>query len=390
MESVGQLAGGIAHDFNNLLTCIMGNVALAIDLTEPQSRTAVMLRGAASAADSAATLTRQLLAFSRKQVIEPRPLKLDELVERVQTMLRRLIGQEVTLKCSSVEDLWFVCADPGQLEQILVNLVVNARDAISGKGTIVISTENQELEENDCSVGQLAPGQYVHMTVKDDGQGMSEQVRLKLFEPFFTTKELGEGTGLGLATVYGSIQQNGGEITVQSALGEGSEFHIYLPRVAAPMGIRKEETPTRPSDRVASGGSEHILLVEDEVSVLELSQRALESLGYHVYACPSADEALRLLENNDRRIDLVVTDVVMPRINGKELAGRIAALHPGMPILFTSGYGESIIATNGVIDSDLHFLAKPYRPAQLARKVREVLDEEQQNKDARGLSTTAS
>lgn len=374
MESVGQLAGGIAHDFNNLLTCIIGNVALAQELAEPGSKTARMLEGAASAADSAATLTRQLLAYSRKQVIEPRPLNLSELIERVQTMLRRLIGEDVELKVDGSKDLWFVKADPGQLEQILVNLVVNARDAVDEGGEIVISTSNQVVNEGDSGVGQLSPGEYVRLSVSDNGRGMSDVVQQKLFEPFFTTKGLGEGTGLGLATVYGAAQQNGGEVTVESTLGNGAAFHIYLPRVEAPTAEASQVTVFPATEPRTKGGSETILLVEDEVSVLELSQRALENLGYQILACSSADEALRIFEDQKGRIDLLITDVVMPRMNGKELAARIFSHDPEVSVLFTSGYGENIIASNGVIEANLRFLPKPYRPSQLAGKVREILD----------------
>jgi signal transduction histidine kinase/ActR/RegA family two-component response regulator len=372
MESVGQLAGGIAHDFNNLLTCIIGNVALARELGDPESKTAKMLEGAATAADSAAALTRQLLAYSRKQVIDPRPLSLNTLTGRVEMMLRRMIGENISLSLERADDLWFVRADPGQLEQIIVNLVVNARDATRENGRIVISTCNKVVEKG-APVGELPPGEYVRLSVVDNGEGISEGVQAKLFEPFFTTKPLGEGTGLGLATVYGAVQQNGGEVVVESTLGEGAAFHIYLPRVmTVPQLVEEVQQP--PSETRAKGGSETILLVEDELSVLELSQRALENLGYRVLACASADDALRVFEEERGHVEILVTDVVMPNMNGKELASRITGLDPEVAVLFTSGYGENIIAINGVIERDIQFLPKPYRPAQLAWKVRDVLD----------------
>jgi CheY-like chemotaxis protein len=288
-------------------------------------------------------------------------------------MLRRLIGEGITLRVQGAEDLWFVRADPGQLEQVLVNLVVNSRDAINDGGEILITTCNQELSKDGPRIGRLRPGKYVCLSVADNGRGMSEAVKEKLFEPFFTTKEFGEGTGLGLATVYGSVQQNGGEVQVESCLGQGTSFHIYLPKVEAPANKQESKKPV--SGRQRRGGTETVVLVEDELSVLELSQQTLEGLGYRVLSCSSADEALRIFQQQKGGIDLLVTDVVMPRMNGKELAARIAALHPEVAVLFTSGYSENILATNGELEANLYFLAKPYRPAQLGEKVREVLDE---------------
>jgi CheY-like chemotaxis protein len=288
-------------------------------------------------------------------------------------MLRRLVGENVSLTVEGADDLWFVRADPGQLEQILVNLVVNARDAaIRENGRIAILMCNQVVGES-APVGELVPGEYVRLSVVDNGEGISDVMRAKIFEPFFTTKPLGEGTGLGLATVYGAVQQNGGEVVVESTLGEGAAFHIYLPRVlTVPQLVEEVRTP--PTEGRSQGGSETILLVEDELSVLELSQRALEQLGYRVLACASADDALRVFEEERGRVEILVTDVVMPNMNGKELASRITGLDPAVAVLFTSGYGENIIAINGVIERDIHFLPKPYRPAQLSWKVRDVLD----------------
>jgi signal transduction histidine kinase/ActR/RegA family two-component response regulator len=376
LEAIGRLAGGVAHDFNNLLTCIMGNLTLAESLSAPDSRIARHLAGANSAAESAATLTRQLLAFGRKQVIAPRALSLTALIERVRGMLQRLIGEDITLRTSCAPDLWAVHADSGQLEQVLVNLIVNARDAITGNGEIVIETRNLELAlPHPDPSGPLRPGKYVLLSVRDSGRGMSEGVRAKLFEPFFTTKETGAGTGLGLATVYGAVEQNGGAITVESELGAGSTFRIFLPMVEArpeaASSVRRQPSADA-NGRYA--GHETILLVEDEPMLLELAQCALQQLGYNVLACGGADEALRRFTESRSRIDLLVTDVVMPRMNGKELASRISALAPGISVLFSSGYGEDIIAKQGVLDAGLHFIAKPYRPAELSAKVRSVLD----------------
>jgi two-component system, cell cycle sensor histidine kinase and response regulator CckA len=377
MEAIGRLAGGVAHDFNNLLTCIMGNLTLAEEQLEIEPRLARYLQGASAAAESAATLTRQLLAFGRKQVIEPRPVNLSTLIERVQGMLERLIGESITLETACAADLWHVQADPGQLEQVLVNLIVNARDAITGHGEITVETRNLETSQPDVPVpGPPLPGRYVMLTVRDTGRGMSDVVRSKLFEPFFTTKETGAGTGLGLATVYGAVEQNGGTITVESTLGQGSTFRIFLPRVEPdPAALSTPEPPAMPPSSRSRGGTETILLVEDEPLVLDLAHCTLQQLGYNVIPCASADEALRRLPEYSNRIDLLVTDVVMPRMNGRELASRAASLQPGISVLFSSGYGEDIIAKQGVLDAGLYFIGKPYRPGELAAKVRSILDE---------------
>jgi signal transduction histidine kinase/CheY-like chemotaxis protein len=377
LESIGRLAGGVAHDFNNLLTCMMGHLTLAGQFVPPDSPVAGHLGGALDAMESAATLTRQLLAFGRKQVINPRPLNLSGLIDRVEGMLQRLIGEDIVLRTHCAADLWRVHADPGQLEQILVNLIVNARDAITGHGEIVVETGNRELAlPMPAASGTLAAGKYVVLTVRDSGRGMSDAVRAKLFEPFFTTKEMGAGTGLGLATVYGAVVQNGGTVTVESQLGEGTTFRIFLPMLdAEPSSISMLEPSSPPQSAASRGGTETILFVEDEPLVLELAHCALQQLGYRVLPCGSPDEALRALAEHQDEIDLLVTDVVMPRMNGKELAARIGALRPSISVLFCSGFGEHIIAQQGVIDAGLHFIAKPYRPAELAAKVRAVLDQ---------------
>jgi len=376
MEAIGRLAGGVAHDFNNLLTCIMGNLTLAEEHAASDSRLARYLEGASAAAESAATLTRQLLAFGRKQVIEPRPVNLSVLIERVQGMLERLIGESIALRTACAADLWYVQADPGQLEQVLVNLVVNARDAIAGHGEIEVETKNLETSQPGAPVpGPPQPGRYVVLSVRDTGRGMSDVVRSKLFEPFFTTKETGAGTGLGLATVYGAVQQNGGTITVDSTLGAGSTFRIFLPRIDVDFSsVRSSEPVLPPPSSRSRGGTETILVVEDEPLVLELAACTLHELGYNVVPCATADEALRRLPDYPNRIDLLLTDVVMPRMNGRELASRIASLQPGIAVLFSSGYGEDIIAKQGVLDAGLYFIGKPYRPAELAAKVRGILD----------------
>lgn len=370
MEAIGRLAGGVAHDFNNLLTCIMGNLSLASMEAEPNGPLAAYLDGASAAADSAAQLTRQLMAFGRKQVIQPRPINLSALVERMQGMLQRLIGESITLNVDCAKDLGQVHADPGQLEQVLVNLVVNARDAITGHGHIWIETQNVE------SIGDNIPPTdtgSVLLSVRDSGRGMSDVVRAHLFEPFFTTKDVGAGTGLGLATVYGTVQQNGGTITVDSALGEGATFRIYLPRLARTQPTPPHEVMSDPLLR-PSGGTETIILVEDEPLLLDLANCSLQQLGYNVIPCGSAEEGLRQAREHQGEVNLLLTDVVMPRMNGKELALRITAIRPGVAVLFSSGYGEDIITKQGVLDEGLNFIGKPYRPLELAVKVRAVLD----------------
>jgi two-component system, cell cycle sensor histidine kinase and response regulator CckA len=375
LEAIGRLAGGVAHDFNNLLTCIMGNLTLAEGQVPPNSKLTHFLNGASAAAESAATLTRQLLAFGRKQVIEPRPVNLSALIERIKGMLERLIGESITLRTNTAADLWHVHADPGQLEQVLVNLVANARDAITGHGEIVVQTENYELLPSESEHHGLRPGRYALLSVRDTGRGMSDVVRSRLFEPFFTTKETGAGTGLGLATVYGAVQQNGGTVTVDSTLGQGSVFRIYLPMVAVDVAVAVPSDAGVPASSPRSqGGTETILLVEDEPLVLELARCTLEQLGYNVLPCSSPDEALRTFNEYQQRIGLLVTDVVMPRMNGKELASRVRSLQPGIAVLFSSGYGEDIIAKQGVLDAGLDFIGKPYRPSELGAKVRAILD----------------
>jgi two-component system, cell cycle sensor histidine kinase and response regulator CckA len=374
MEAIGRLAGGVAHDFNNFLTCIMGNLSLLEAHVAKGSDAEGFLAQANAAVDSAAAISRQLLAFSRKQVISPRPVDLSSLVERLHNILERLAGTRIRLQTHCDPELWSVNADAGQLEQVLVNLVMNARDAISEEGEIVIEARNRTL---DMSGGQLpeplGPGQYVVLSVTDSGRGLSDVERSRLFEPFFTTKELGEGTGLGLATVSGAVKECGGAITVESELGKGSTFRILLPRVARAVALEAAPAAKGRSALAVTGGTETILLVEDEPLVLELAHRTLQQLGYNVLPCASADEALRIFGEYQSRIQLVLTDLVMPRMNGKELAARIRAFSPGVPVLYSSGHGENIVAHQGASEG-LHFIGKPYRPRELAAKVRQLLD----------------
>lgn len=371
MEAVGRLAGGVAHDFNNLLTAISGNLELAREAGNSPATLDHHLDEVQKAADSAAALTRQLLAFSRKQVIEPKIINLNELIGHLQKMLARMIGEDITLRSVLAPDLGSVKVDPALFENALVNLVVNARDAMPDGGTLLIQTSNVQLDDHYCaSHPQVTPGPFVLVAVTDTGKGMTAEVKSHLFEPFFTTKSKERGTGLGLATTFGSITQMGGSIEVQSEVGMGTTFKIYIPRVAA--------LPTA----VASGklnehllkGSEHVLLVEDDASVRELTVLILKRLGYAVWSAPNGEEALKFAAEEGRTIDLLITDVIMPGMNGRELAQRLAAICPKMKILFASGYAEDVVVHRGLVDEQVNFIAKPYSMQALAAKIRQVLE----------------
>ncbi|MEW6720979.1 MAG: PAS domain S-box protein [Thermodesulfobacteriota bacterium] len=370
MEAVGRLAGGIAHDFNNILTVVTGNAELArmsLSASDPLVRP---LDQVMKAAGSAASLTRQLLAFSRKQIIEPRVLSLNDLVRNIQQMLVRLIGENVTFKASLGEELGSVKVDPGQFEQVLVNLAVNARDAMPEGGSLFISTSNVVLDGSYCaSHPQSNPGEYVLLSVSDTGHGMTDEVKRHLFEPFFTTKGKGLGTGLGLATIFGVVRQAGGAIQAYSETGMGTTFKIYLPRVASQAERLVREG--LPLERLK--GSETILLVEDEETVRQVASRILGDLGYKVIEARSGEEALMLADWNKGRIDLLMTDIVMPGMNGRELSERMSKTHPSMKTLFTSGYTEDVIVHHGILDSNLDFIGKPYTVQALAAKIRSVL-----------------
>ena len=371
MEAVGRLAGGIAHDFNNLLTVITGNVELAKLTLRSSDPLVQQLDEVMKASRSAAALTRQLLSFSRQQIIEPRIIDLNELVDNLQKMLTRLIGENIELQTRLASDLCAVSVDPGQFEQVLVNLVVNARDAMQHGGKLLIETSNLELDQEHCDRHpNTEPGQFVMLAVSDTGHGMSEAVKLRLFEPFFTTKPKGQGTGLGLATIFGAVKQAGGFIEAYSEVGTGSAFKIYLPRVEEPAQKLGRTGPGPDIPR----GTETVLLVEDEESVRELACALLKRLGYTVQCAANGGEALMLVKNYDDPIDLLMTDVVMPGINGRELAERISIVRPAMKVLFTSGYTENIVVHHGIVDEDLNFIGKPYSLEMLARKLRAVLE----------------
>ncbi|HNX97305.1 MAG TPA: ATP-binding protein, partial [Candidatus Aminicenantes bacterium] len=370
MESIGQLAGGVAHDFNNMLGVIIGNTEMAMEGMDSTSPAHKALLGVLNAGMRSAGLTRQLLAFARKQAISPKILDLNDTVTGMLKMLRRLIGESIDLVWRPGEDLWRICIDPSQVDQLLANLVVNARDAIGKTGQVTIETANTTCGEAfGHDAPDFVPGDYVRLEVRDDGCGMDRETQARIFEPFFTTKRAGEGTGLGLATVYGIVKQNNGFIEVNSEPGRGTAFRLFLPRSTAEgPRIRDQLESTQ-----ALGGTETVLIVEDEDAMLGLSQGMLEKLGYHVLAARETEQALRLAAAHDGPIDLLLTDVVMPGMNGLELAERIGAIRPGLKCLFMSGYTADMIARQGFVEGGARLITKPFSLRELAAKVREAL-----------------
>lgn len=371
MEAVGQLAGGVAHDFNNLLSVIMAQGDLLLEDFADDKRVKDGVIEIHDAATRAAGLTRQLLAFSRRQVMEPRALDLNELVQNIEKMLRRLIGEDIEFTSVLEQNLGTVRADPGKLEQVLVNLVVNSRDAMPEGGKLIVETLNVELGELYVSSHEpVPPGSYVLLTVSDSGTGMTEAVRARLFEPFFTTKELGKGTGLGLSTVYGIVKQSGGFVWVYSELGQGTTFKVYLPRVAG----EADALPVAGSTQSQPTGTETVLLVEDEPAVRTLTQTVLIRRGYVVLAAANGEEALKRAESHDGVIHLLLTDVIMPGITGRELATRLLQQRPDLKVLFLSGYTDRAIAQQGMLEPGVAFLEKPFTADGLSRKIRQALD----------------
>lgn len=370
MEAVGRLAGGVAHDFNNLLTAILGHADLLLDETSGDDRRGADLAEIKHAAERAAGLTRQLLAFSRKQILQPKVLDLNTVVASVGTLLRRLIGEDVELRIAPAEGLGPVEADPGQLEQVILNLAVNARDAMPRGGKLIIETANVELDAEYARqhVG-VEPGPYVMLAVSDTGVGMDDEVKAHLFEPFFTTKAQAQGTGLGLAMVYGIVKQSGGFIWVYSEPGRGTAFKIYLPRLAA---CPQAATPA-PATEGSLAGSGTILLVEDEEAVRRLASRVLEARGYTVLPAADGLQALDTVQRHPGAIDLVITDVVMHHMSGRELAELVRPRRPATKILYVSGYTDDAIVRHGVLEAGVVFLQKPFTPDSLARKVKEIL-----------------
>ena len=372
MEAVGQLAGGIAHDFNNLLTGILSYSELMLQELREGDPLRGDLEQIRHAGQRAAGLTRQLLAFSRRQVLQPRVLSLNATVTELESMLRRLLGADVSVESELDPGLWYVLADPGQLEQVLVNLVVNARDAMSEGGVVTIATANRQLHATDDARGNsVRAGSYVTLSVRDTGVGMDVPTQARIFDPFFTTKEAGKGTGLGLSTVYGIVEQSGGHVAVESAPGQGATFTIFLPRhdpspgAVAPGQLDRRGLPT---------GNETLLLVEDEAAVRSSTRRLLERHGYQVVEARHGRDALRILDEGGRRIDLVITDLVMPEMGGREMVERVRAHHPAMKVLFMSGYSERAVTSDGTMPPGTGFVEKPFTVEQLIRRTREILD----------------
>ncbi len=371
MESVGRLAGGVAHDFNNMLGVILGQAELAMLKLGPNDPIGKGLVEIQKAASHSADLVKQLLAFARKQTISPRPLNLNDTVEGMLNMIRRLIGEDIDLLWKPGRDLWPVEIDPVQVDQVLANLCVNARDAISGVGKITIETERVVFNHDYCSRHPgFVPGEFVLLAVSDNGCGMDSDTLAHLFEPFFTTKEVGRGTGLGLASVYGAVKQNQGFINVYSEPGRGSTFKIYLPRHLDQAALIQEKRQQPAAER----GSETILLVEDEPMILDVIKTMLEMLGYNVLAAGTPGEALRLAREYKGWIHLLMTDVVMPEMNGRDLAGKMLSLYPDIKRLFMSGYTANVIAHHGVLEEGVYFIQKPFSLDSLGAKIGEALE----------------
>ncbi len=377
MEAVGRLAGGVAHDFNNLLTAIIGYAELIATRTSSNSQAKQNAELIRKAGEQAAALTRQLLAFSRKQILQPKVIDLNALVVEMEKLLRRVIGERFDLQAHPEAENGRVKADPSQLEQVVLNLGVNARDAMPRGGKLIIRTENVRLDRTTAPqiAASLTPGDYVMLSVTDTGAGMDEATKSHIFEPFFTTKGPGKGTGLGLATVYGIVRQTGGGISVESESGKGSTFRIYLPQESSPVEISR--TMSMPVEK--SVNFETVLVVEDEDIVRELVCEVLEDQGYNVICASNGMEALSLAGEFDAPIHLLVTDVIMPRMNGHELAGKLSALRPDMKVLYVSGYSDSDIGNHGVLEPRYELLQKPFTPQTLARKIRDVIREGRYN-----------
>jgi PAS domain S-box-containing protein len=371
MESVARLAGGVAHDFNNMLSIIIGHTELALEQTEPSQPLFADLTEIRKAGERSAALVKQLLAFARKQTVSPKVLDLNKTVAGLLKMLRPLIGENIDLDWRPGEDLLPVKIDPSQIDQLLANLCVNARDAIDGVGKITIETGMVAIDSDFCAAHpDLVPGEYVSLSVSDDGSGMPRNILDNLFEPFFTTKEVGRGTGLGLSTVYGIIKQNNGSIQVDSEPGRGTTFKLYLPRhTVEPIEAQRYDGKEMPP-----GGHETILLVEDEASILNMAQLILEKLGYRVLTAERPSEAIRLAQEHDREIRLLIVDVIMPEMNGRDLAKQVDTLCPELACLFMSGYSGDVISHHGMLDEEVHFIQKPFSLQDLATKVRRILD----------------
>jgi PAS domain S-box-containing protein len=372
MEAVGRLAGGVAHDFNNMLGVILGYVEFAFEKIDSSQDLYSDLKEIQKAAQRSADLTKQLLTFARKQIVAPKVLDLNDTVDSMLKMLRRLIGEDINLLWLPAAQLWPIKIDPTQIDQILANLCVNARDAIAGVGKLTIETQIKTLgQTDDVRNTECIPGDYVMLSVTDNGCGMNKETLDNLFEPFFTTKEIGKGTGLGLATIYGIVKQNKGIINVYSEPGQGTTFKIYLPRFHT-----SEETQEKTlTEKPAPIGDETILLVEDEPAILEMTRRMLERKGYSVVPAATPADAISIADTYVGKIDLLMTDVVMPEMNGRDLAKKITAIFPEIKLLFMSGYSANVITQQGVLNDGVAFMQKPFSMNELAEKIRGILDD---------------
>jgi nitrogen-specific signal transduction histidine kinase len=369
MEAIGRLAGGIAHDFNNLLTAIIGYSDIIAKDSEVKEKHRTYIEEIKKSAERAATLTQQLLAFSRKQILQPRVINLNIMLKNTKNMLQRMIGEDVTFKLNLAPKIGMIKADPGKIEQVVINLAVNARDAMPNGGSLEVETKDVLLDESFCEVHKGSkPGNYVLLKVHDTGKGIDDETMKHIFEPFFTTKEIGKGTGLGLATVYGIVRQSDGYIDIQSTHGSGTTVNIYLPIVD-----EKPEKTERSESDIAEGKNETILFVEDDDMVRNMVTAVLEQYGYRVIEAENGSAALKHCEN-EKKIHLLITDVVMPGTSGPELVRQINTMHPKMKVLFISGYTDDAIVHHGVLDANTPFLQKPFTPKKLAFKVREILE----------------
>jgi PAS domain S-box-containing protein len=371
LESLGKLAGGVAHDFNNLLTVIQSYAEMAQSALSDEHPAYSHVEQILKASEQASNLTNQMLAFARRRIISPRVFNVNELVREAETFLQRLLPENIQMKTVLEPNLWHVYADPTQIEQVLLNLAINARDAMPEGGVLTVETANLTLDEAyTARHAEVQAGEYVLLSVSDTGIGMDERTLARLFEPFFTTKETGKGTGLGLSTCYGIVKQTGGSIWVYSEPGKGTTFKVYLPRTQeAAAGL-----PERPMRRRVIGGHETVLVVEDNDAVRDVAVAALEAQGYRVLQAANGADALRLAESLEEPVHLLLTDVVMPGMSGAALAQQLQVRYPYLKVLYTSGYTQNVIVHHGVLEEGIAFLPKPYRPADLAHRVREVLD----------------